>query len=103
MDSRLGLSIRRREVWLVGSNYIYAFVANFCPRKSSRRRHVAGALHDHRALERLGDASTLAEEPGSGGRQSAVGDLEIVLPCFLFVSRARLSREGSDRKIGRAS
>ena len=89
--------MRRREGWLVGVNYLYAFVANFCPRKSSRRRHVAGALHDHRALERLGDASMLAEEPRSGGRQSAVGDLEIALPCFLFLSRTRLSGEGSDR------
>ncbi|PYJ19636.1 MAG: hypothetical protein DME92_11830 [Verrucomicrobia bacterium] len=53
IDFRLGLSIRRREGWLVGGTYLYAFVATFCLRKSSRRRYVAGAVYDDRALERI--------------------------------------------------
>src|SRR5881392_2956060 len=85
----MGLTIKRGEGWLVGGDYFYAFVANFCPCKSSRRRHVAGAVRHSCALERLGTNSTFVEKPRSGW--SVVGDLEIALPYLLSRTRAGLS------------
>src|SRR2546430_15597206 len=84
----MGLTIKRGEGWLVGGDYFYAFVANFCPCKSSRRRHVAGAVRHSCALERLGTNSTFVEKPRSGW--AVRGDLVNAPPYLLYRTRAWL-------------
>ena len=82
---------------MVGCNYLYAFAANVRSRESGRRRHVARVVRDSGELGWIRTVSTPNAEPRSGGLQTAVGDLEIALPCFLSCSRARLSCERPNR------
>ena len=49
-DLRLGNAPQRREAWLAGSDHFYSVAANICPRKSSRRGHVAGVVRHACAL-----------------------------------------------------
>ena len=76
---------------MVGSNYLYAFAPNIRARKGRRRRHVARVVRDSGELGWIRIVSTANDEPRSGGLQTAVGDLEIALPCFLPFTRARFS------------
>ena len=89
---------------MVGCNYLYAFAANLRSRESRRRRHVARVFRDPGELGWIRTVSTPNAqrptpntEPRSGGLQTAVGDLEIALPCFLSFARARLSCQRPDR------
>ena len=73
---------------MVGCNYLYAFAPNLRSRESRRRRHVARVVRDPGELGWIRTVSTPNAEPRSGGLQTAVGDLEIALPGYFYLSLA---------------